>query len=160
MGSNEGTVAMMILRLQSHFPMRVTDWLLACITLSWGVSCWNISPEIWNASYMIGIRRMADNETWATAAIFLGTARLMALVINGAVRRSPHVRGAGAFLTCFLWCNLALGMMAAGEWTFMLALSPWFLIADLYNVYRAAQDARTSDTRAKAGAVRNASTAR
>ena len=80
----------------------------------------------------------------------VGAFRLAALFVNGAVRRSPHVRWAGAFLSCFVWLTLSFAMFLAEVVSIAVVIYPWLLMAESYNVYRAAQDARASDFKAKA----------
>lgn len=154
-----GSLAMMIVRLQSHFGLRVCDWLLACLTGSVGFALLNLPPDVWNQPSLVGLRQFASQGAWGGTLIVLGSARLIALVINGAMRRTPHVRGLGAFLTCFVWTELSLGLLAFGGWTIAIGIFPWLLIADLYNVYRAAQDARASDNRASSVVLRDARSA-
>lgn len=138
---------MMIVKLQQHFPLRVTDWLVSNILLTWGLLLFYVTPETWDGGFFSGLRVVAGQETWATVAVVLGLARIVALFINGAMRRTPHVRAMGAFLSVFIWLQLTLGMLNAETTGVGLAFYPWLFLADIYNVYRAAQDARDSDVR-------------
>jgi hypothetical protein len=141
---------MMIVKLTKTFPIRVMEWLLAGIMLSWSIVCWNLRPDEWlNPSYA-GLARFANQNTWAFYAFWLGTTRLAALTINGAWRPSPHLRAAGAFLACFMWLQITLGMLSADVRVMGMAIYPWLLLADIYNVFRASHDARLSDDRARA----------
>lgn len=141
---------MMILSLQKTFPIRVTEWLLAGIMFSWSIVCWQVSASEWDTPFYAGLAVLGDANTWAFFAFVIGAGRIAALAINGAWRPSPHLRAAGAFLACFMWLQITLGIMAADLTAFGMAIYPWLLIADIYNVFRASHDARLSDERALA----------
>jgi hypothetical protein len=141
---------MMIVKLTKSFPIRVTEWLLAGIMLSWSIACWNLRPFDWANPLYSGLARFADQQTWAFFAFIIGSLRLAALLINGAWRPSPHLRAAGAFLACFMWLQISFAILDADIRTTGIAIYPWLLLADIYNVFRASYDARLSDDRARA----------
>lgn len=141
---------MMIVKLTHSFPVRVMEWLLAGIMLSWAIVCFNLTPEDWAGPLYAGLRRLGDNHTWGGIAFIIATIRLACLGINGAWRPSPHLRALGAFLSCFMWLQISLGIFAADLRATGMAVYPWLLLADIYNVFRASFDARVSDDRARA----------
>jgi hypothetical protein len=141
---------MMIVKLTKTFPIRVTEWLLAGIMLSWSLACWNLRPVDWQNPLYQGLARFADQNTWAFFAFWIGLIRLVSLTINGAWRPSPHLRAAGAFLACFMWLQISFGMLSADLRATGIAIYPWLLLADIYNVFRASHDARASDDSARA----------
>lgn len=136
----------MIVKLQGHFQSRISEWLLSAILLSWGIACWAASPELWR--YVAGntLLQHFGQEVWGAYAVLLGSARLAALFINGAVQRSPHLRSAGAFLSVFLWLQLTFGVFT-GQAGIAISIYPWLLVTDIYNVLRASRDAKISDLR-------------
>lgn len=142
---------MMIVKLSKSFPIRVMEWLLAGIMLSWSIVCWNLRPDEWWAPLYSGLARLADQNTWAFFAFWIGATRLVALMINGAWRPSPYLRAAGAFLSCFMWLQITIGLLVTDFRTTGLAVYPWLLLADIYNVFRASNDAGLSDERARKG---------
>jgi hypothetical protein len=154
---------MMIVKLTKTFPIRVLEWLLAGIMLSWSIACWNLDATAWSQPTFSGLARIADHGTWAFIAFWIATIRLTALTINGAWRPSPHLRAAGAFIACFMWLQITLGVLAAEVSSTAIAVYPWLLLADIYNVFRASHDARVSDDRARVvsgrGRQRSANTA-
>lgn len=141
---------MIIVKLTKTFPIRVTEWLLAGIMLSWSIVAWELSPSEWASPIYSGLSRIADQNTWAFFAFWIAVIRLASLTINGAWRPSPHLRAAGAFLACFMWLQISLGMMVSDIRVMGIAIYPWLLLADIYNVFRASHDARVSDDRARA----------
>ena len=140
-------IAMVILKLSKTFPVRVCEWLLASIMVSWGVAVWNHSAYAWSQPMYAGMARIADNKTWGAIVCTIGVIRLAALLRNGGWQPSPHFRAGGAFLACFAWLQISLGMFAAPVVTAGIAIYPWLLFADIYNVFRASSDARESDER-------------
>jgi hypothetical protein len=116
---------------------------------SWSIVCWQLTPAEWSQPVYSGLARLGSANTWAFFAFCLGALRLAALTINGAWRPSPHLRAAGAFLACFMWLQISLGVMTADVKAAELAIFPWLLLADIYNVFRASSDARVSDDRAR-----------
>jgi hypothetical protein len=143
-------IAMIILKVTKTFPVRVMEWLLAGMMLSWGIAAWNLPEQAWNAPYYSGLSRIAEHHTWGAVAATIGILRLAALFRNGGWRPSPHLRAGCAFLACFVWLQLSLGYMAADITSMAIAVYPWLLLADIYNVFRASSDARDSDDRALA----------
>lgn len=140
---------MMILKLSKTFPIRVMEWLLAGIMLSWSIVCWNLPAGQWASPLYSGLSRLAEQNTWAFFAFWIAVIRLAALTINGAWRPSPHFRAAGAFLACFMWLQISLGLLSSEVSSTGIAVYPWLLLADIYNVFRASHDARQSDDRAR-----------
>ena len=151
--SLQGHISMMIVKLTKTFPVRITEWLLACIMVSWSIACWHLEGTDWQQPIYSGLARIANQNTWAFYAFWIAVVRLLALTINGAWRPSPHLRAAGAFLACFMWLQISLGMFVSEIRVTGLAVYPWLLLADIYNVFRASHDARLSDDRARAAQV-------
>lgn len=149
---------MIILKLTKTFPVRVMEWWTAGLMVSWGIACWNITPEGWASPHYTGLARLADNHTWGAITATIGLLRLAALFRNGGWRPSPHLRAAGAFLACFAWLQLSLGYLTADASSMAIAVYPWLLLADIYNVFRASSDARDSDDRARAALVERGDT--
>jgi hypothetical protein len=138
----------MLISLHEHFPVRITDWLVSAILLSWGLALFAVDPQVWALPTFSGLSVIASQSTWAVTATVIGLTRILALFINGAVRRSPHARLIGAFATIFIWVQLSLGVFYSDLVGPGIAIFPWLAFADMFNVYRAAKDARVSDHRA------------
>ena len=139
---------MIVVRFQKTFPLRVAEWTMAGILISWGVVL-ALNPHVFDQPHHAAMRRTAPQGVWAVVVLGVGVIRFMALVINGAWRASPHVRAACAFLSCFVWLQITLGLASVNLVTTGLAIYPWFLMLDTYNVFRASADARLADDRAK-----------
>lgn len=140
---------MTIFSIAKSFPVRVCEWLLAGIAVSWGIAAWNMSTEEWANPIFLGMARMADQHTWGALVSMVGILRVIALVRNGGWSPSPHLRAAGAFIACFAWAQISLGLFSSGITSTGMAVYPWLLMADIYNVFRASHDARLSDERGR-----------
>lgn len=138
----------MLISLHEHFKIRITDWLLSAILFSWGLALAVASPAVWALPTFSGLDRIAPQLAWAVAATLVGLVRIVALFVNGAVRRSPHLRMIGAFLSIFVWVQLCLGVTFSDLVGPGIAIFAWLAVADIFNVYRAAADAHASDARA------------
>lgn len=81
--------------------------------------------------------------TWAKLMAAFGVARLIVLAVNGAWRRSPHLRALAAVLSAFFWWQITLSYSA----TFGLAFAAFavFLGLEFSNMIVAARDARKVD---------------
>lgn len=136
------------MQLGTHFPLRVLDWFVAGIMFTWGATCLNVADATWQLSIYDGLRAWAGQNFWGFIMLGLGAVRLAALYVNGALRRTPHTRMVGAFLCAFIWLQLGFAMLQSETPPIAgLTIYPWLFLADIYNVYRAAQDAKVSDWR-------------
>ncbi len=130
--------------LRETFPGRASEWALALVLINWAVVIW-LNPGVFQgASYKV-LAQMADPETWGWLCLTAGGLRFIVLCINGAWRRSPHWRAFFAFVACFFWFQITLGMAQAGTGSTGLAVYPVLLFLDSYNVIRAMGEAGASD---------------
>jgi len=87
---------------------------------------------------------MEHQPIWGAAALALGMLGWVALAINGFWRATPFIRALCAFLRGFLWLTIIIGLALSGEPTTGLAVYPWILALDIWNIYRSASDARSA----------------
>lgn len=140
---------MIVVRFQQTFPLRVAEWAMAVILVNWGVLLL-ANPQVFEQPQYAPMGQLASVGVWGWACFLMGSTRFAALVINGAWRASPHIRAATAFLSCFFWLQITFGLGESKVPSMGLAVYPWFLIMDTYNVFRAASDARAADDNARA----------
>ena len=128
----------------AFFP-RMSEW--ACAAAIFGIGLvlhFNVDLMV-NAttstySLMLSI---ATQQTWSRALLVFGICRLVVLLINGAWRRSPHLRSIMAILSCFPLYTIAMSVLPVFG---MLMVFAWiFLGMDVINAVRAAGDAKTVD---------------
>lgn len=131
--------------LKETFPVRATEWALAAILFLWGVVL-VVNPTLFitGESYK-NLNDLMRQDTWASLCILVGGLRLMMLAINGTWRRSPHMRIVGAFVSCFFWFQISIGIAQSGVFGTGLAVYPVLFFLDTYNVFRATRDAGAVD---------------
>jgi hypothetical protein len=128
----------------AFFP-RLSEW--ACAMAVFGVGAvLHANPDLMantksNAyDLMLGLGAQA---AWAKALIAFGIGRLLVLLINGAWRRSPHLRSIMAILSRFPLYTIAMSCLPVFGIAMVFA---WiFLGMDVINAVRAAGDAKTVD---------------
>lgn len=149
----EGLDSMIVLRLKQTFPLRIAEWLMAAVILSWGLVLIQPDDVFGRNPALARLGEYFPQIVWAYACLIIGITRLLALGINGAWRNSPHLRAACAFVSCFLWLQISLGVIQVGITNTGVAVYPWFMLLDIYCVFRAAVDARISDDKARGRAA-------
>lgn len=135
---------MMIVRFHNHVHIRLGEWLAAAILASIGFILFAF-PHMFEddaAPQFVTLARMFPQQLWAFVFFLLGATRLVALWINGRKTITPYIRMAMAFISCFVWYQFALGFLLSGVATTGLAVYPWLLALDIYNVFRSSADAR------------------
>lgn len=131
--------------MRETFHYRASEWALACIIMLWAMTLWS-APELFaSVATYSSMTHMIPQEWWAIGMAVAGGGRLVALAINGAWHRTPHLRALGAFVSCFFWLEISFGLWHTGTPTTGLAVYPVLLLLDSYNVLRAAGDARHAD---------------
>lgn len=128
----------------AFFP-RLSEWSCASCLLALGFML-SKNPDLMSTSKTQAYQLMqliATQATWAAVMKVFALIRLTILVVNGAWRRSPHLRSVSAFLTCFFWTQITLSFLPTFGFAFIFAL--WILLQDFANSVRAARDARIVD---------------
>lgn len=100
-------------------------------------------------SYQL-LESLGPQEWWAKVLLVMGTVRFLILVVNGAYRRSPHLRAITAILSCFVWFQVAASFYSIFGWAF--AAYAVAAVSDMMNVMRCMRDARIVDDAFKHGA--------
>lgn len=133
---------MMIVRFNSHIHLRLGEWLASAILGSIGLMLIAF-PTMFASNVVFGALASTFNqETWALAFTIVGFSRLVALYVNGRKSITPYIRMGMAFISCFIWYQFALGLALSGIPNTGLAVYPWLLCLDIYNVFRSSADAR------------------
>lgn len=132
-------------RFRETFPLRVAEWFTSGAMATWGLITL-ANPGLFSESrVLIELSHILGQTTWGWLALVGGLVGWTALAINGALRRTPHVRVACAMVRCLIWIQITVALLASGQATTALAMYPWVLVLDIYNVFRAAADAGHSD---------------
>lgn len=137
------TVMQLLVKFNHKFEVRATEWLCGTVLFFWGVVLLSVPSAFADgANYYWTLERLFNQRTWGWACLIMGSVRLVALYINGARRETPFARTATAFLSCFFWYQIALGLALSGIVNTGLAVYPVLLIFEVYNVLRSSIDAR------------------
>ncbi len=131
--------------LRETFPTRASEWALALMLFLWSVVL-TLNPDLFVETQSFKpLSRLVDQQTWAILCFVVGGGRLIMLAINGAWRRTPHLRTGAAFISCVFWFQISVGLFESGTFGTGLAVYPVLLFLDAYNCIRAARDAGSSD---------------
>ena len=140
---------MLILHIRKHFRVRATEWMLSGVMLLWGLLL--LRPGMtFSAPAYAELARLAPEETWGLACLGIGGLRLMVLVINGAMRPSPHLRAFLALVSALFWYQLSVGFLLADGNGTAIAVYPLAVGFDVFNAAMAAGDAGEVDRAARA----------
>lgn len=146
-----GKQNMVIVRFQKTFPIRVSEWALATILFNFGMVVL-LNPGILEEKVnFAGLIVMMSERGWGVSCTALALIRLGALAVNGAWRPTPHIRAVAAFATMVVWMLISFALANSRFPSIGLSTYPIFLLLDMYNVYRAASDARIADQNARLG---------
>lgn len=144
----KGTLTMILVHswesLQTSFPTRANEWYLGLAMTVLGV-VFLINPILF-LTYpgpLAGLASFADQRTWCVICLGLGMLRLVALTINGLWWRSPSIRCVMAFLSCFVWWQLAWGLI--GNIGIASAFLPLCVVFDAWNAIRCGRKAGVSE---------------
>lgn len=138
------------------FPTRASEWALGLMLFLWSVIL-SANPTLFaDSAALAPLADIVSQRTWAVLCLIVGGGRLIMLAINGAWRRSPHLRALAAFVSSFFWFEITVGLLESGTFGTGLAIYPVLLALDIYNVLRAARDAGSAD-RIQPGARRHGS---
>lgn len=139
---------MIQIRLSKHWRVRRSEWLLSLCTLVLGL-VYLATPGLFTPQYFSTMLTIMRQESWGWAAVAVGAARLVMLLINGTWRASPHLRALGAQLSCFLWITLFVTAISAPALVQSVGFWLVFFIFDAFSAVDAAGDARLADEKAR-----------
>lgn len=129
--------------LRRTFPTRKSEWAMGVATVCfWLVFALNVDLFKDNPGYA-SLAEVAPQVMWSWLCFIVGVGRCAALYINGAHWRSPHARAAFAFLNCFLWYKLSVGLAENAGLGMIFAGT--FFIMDVLNFKQACIEAAISE---------------
>lgn len=133
-----------------HFRARAPEWALSIMMIIWGVIVYAPGDTFTTPAWAV-MQLIASERTWGVCALLIGGLRLIALIMNGTFwqtwygRLSPHIRAVMAFLSCFVWLQISIGLAKSDAVSTGLAIYPLLLALDLYNGMSASHDAGAMD---------------
>lgn len=137
--------------VQDHFPARSGEWFLSFMLVDWGLRLLRHDVMFENRPAMAQFASIASEDVWGGVALAIGLLRIFCLAINGTFphtwygRWSPHIRCAMSFLSVGCWVMIALGIAKSGVNSTGLSVYPYMAAFDIFNAFRASQDAANMD---------------
>ncbi len=98
--------------LWQSFPVRKSEWIAAFVLLGCSFIL-GINPDLFQT--LPGYTEMSKfgpQWVWQWGLFIFGLVRIFILGINGAYWRTPHLRALMAFLSCFIWWEIAISLLA------------------------------------------------
>lgn len=139
----EGSAKMVLVSFVQHFNIRLGEWLASLILVSLALLLLCATKLfMMQPTYFSVMSQLGSQVQWGFVFGVFGWVRIAALYINGRRPITPYIRMILAFLSCFIWFELALSLLASGVPGFGWAIFPWLLALDMYNVFRSSADAR------------------
>lgn len=130
-------------RVLASAPQRAVEYLLAWLMVGWGATL-VATDAIMTTSLYGPLLAIMSEEAWGWFAILIGVARILSLAVNGAWRRTPLLRFAGAALGLMGWLVLgALYLVAVRQGATpvpMLGFFPGLIFFECYSCYRCGID--------------------
>lgn len=124
------------------FPLRIPEWICAGMMTLWGWTVLTVGGLFSSNPSFAGMAAIMPQWTWGLWATSLGLAGLLALAINGFWKPTPFIRIVSAFGRTFLWIQIEFGLLATGEPTTGTTIYVGLAALEIWNIYRAAGDAR------------------
>lgn len=127
-------------RVKARFGLRVAEWMLATITLTWGLSV--LLPGVYEGRNFAYIHDLLPGNLLGGVMAFFGALRLVGLFVNGARQDvTPWLRVAGAAVGFLAFALISFSFALAGTLGVWVALYPTFAVFEVVNIVRAAHDA-------------------
>lgn len=128
---------------------RTVEFMLSWLMVGWG------AVVLLPGSVIVGptsefLLYLFSEPTWGALALFIGSARLVALVINGSWQRSPLLRFVGAAIGVMWWTSQGaiywIAVSRGGLPFPNLSIYPVFVFFEAYSCFRCGQDANEQNS--------------
>lgn len=137
-------------KMKRHFEVRAIEWGMAGWAITWGLQVL-LNPEVFtdpvtgplNVHMLHTLEWLMPHPVAATflgtLAVCVGSARAVALWINGAWCQTPMIRVITSALSAFVVSNIVFSLVQ-GPPTLGLVTYSWLFAADCFSGFRAAKD--------------------
>jgi hypothetical protein len=133
-------------RIMLHMQDRALEWFSAFVMLSWGLVLALPGDSLAGQNFYAFRRYGMTEDLWAWIFGAVGSARIIALYINGRWPRTPHIRMLGALFGAVSWGQVAWliteSTLATGVASTGIPVYAMLALADLFSIFRSAFDAR------------------
>ena len=131
---------MVLLHIRAHLRPRLMEWMHALMLVLWGSILARPEATFTRSPVWAGLERIASEDVWAWGTILIGSARILALLINGLWRPSYAIRTITSFCSMFVWFTISLGLIYSRAATTGLAIYPVLFLFEAINLYYSALD--------------------
>lgn len=129
------------------FPARASEWALAVMLMNWAIVLTLLPNVFEQQAYFAPMNALMKQTSWAYVCLAVSAVRLTVLIVNGMLKRSPHLRALTSFFSALVWFEISIGFLQTGSPTTGLAIYPVLFALDTFNTARAMGDAKLADTR-------------
>lgn len=123
---------------------KLSEWGSTLLMLVWSYVLWTI-PNLWliGPYRSLGTEFIIAQNAFMYVCLGVGVFRLVILTVNGTISKSPHLRTAGALISCVIW----LQVWSAFRSQDVLISTTYAVICltDFIAMIRAARDSRIYD---------------
>lgn len=128
-------------QIAHRFGPRMTEWMIAFIMFLWGAILL-LPAETFDGDNWVFFRAVMSESAWGLTMMLLGFARIVGLIINGALRNvTPWIRVVSAGGAFIVWVDIIVAFALSGVVSTWIAIYPVIAVVELVNIYRAAHDA-------------------
>jgi len=128
--------------ISHRFGPRMTEWVIATITALLGVVILLPTKMFEQNPGWSGFAQFASENAWGCFFLFMGSFRIIGLIINGARKNvTPWIRVISAGVGFVIWIGVCTAFAFSGVVGAWLAIYPVVAATELINIYRAATDA-------------------
>jgi hypothetical protein len=132
-----------LLRIRQRFRQRALEWEHAIMTVLWGLIVLGNPGQFDSPGFAAFI---GGPMVWGWAITVLGTARIMALCVNGYMARpTALMRVLAGVSGILLFAAISLGFLFSWRWGTALAMYPVVGVFGLFTVYWAIFDVAFPD---------------
>jgi hypothetical protein len=140
--------------VSAHFVTRLHEWIFAAMLIGMGLQL--LREEVtFNLPIYKVMAQIADEDIWGKALIIVGSARFVALIVNGTFPQfhtvTPLFRSGFAFLSAFVWFALAWGFYKVSPAGISVILTGGLMLSDIATSLIVAREAGAADQRFRNG---------
>lgn len=128
-------------QITRRFGPRMTEWMISFIMFMWGATLL-LPAETFEGDNWVVFRAVMSESSWGWTMMLLGFARIVGLIINGALKNvTPWIRVGSAGCAFIVWVGIIVAFSLSGVISTWIAIYPVIAVVELVNIYRAAHDA-------------------
>jgi hypothetical protein len=146
-------------RVFAHLHTRISEWVMALVIGLWGLPLL-LDEDLFKSSFTFsGFEQTLSQTTWGMLAVLISMLRITFLIINGAWRKSAHLRAAGSILSVMFWLGVYYAYAYADFTLPVLGLVLGAIIFDFHSIWVTAGEAKKSDVQSWSNDTANNKTA-